>query len=116
MSYLHHFSLATCTFVFDTTHGDADCVLFDDEYCDGEEGFKELKQGEKFMNATNDLGFDVEFVSVRKGCFLSVFTGKFFQRSVCSNVGILLLININNCNISDKTFYYNCFRKWIYWI
>ena len=29
------------------------------------------------MNATSDLGFDVESVSIRKGCFLDVYTGTF---------------------------------------
>ena len=63
--------------MFDTTHLDADCVLYDDEHCDGEEGVIEMRRGEYFMNATLDLEFDVESVSVRKGCFLDVYTGTF---------------------------------------
>ena len=55
----------------------ADCVLYDDEHCDGEEGVKAMRQGDSFTNATLDLKFDVESVSVRKGCFLNVYTGMF---------------------------------------
>ena len=77
LNNLQYFTLAPCTFVFDTTHSDAACVLYDDEYCDGEEGVMEMRLGESFMNATLDLEFDVESVSVRKGCFLNVFTGMF---------------------------------------
>ena len=74
---LWYFTSAPCTFVFDTTHAEADCVLYDDEHCDGEEGVLEMREGESFMNATLDLEFDVESISVRKGCFLNVYTGIF---------------------------------------
>ena len=74
LSYLQYFTSAPCTYVFDTTYPDAACVLYDDEYCDGEEGVKELRSGEFFMDS---LEFDVESVSIRKGCRLNVYTGRF---------------------------------------
>jgi len=62
----------TCKDVFKRTYRGASCILYDDEDCDGNEGVKEMKQNEFLINP---LGFDVESVSVRKGCYLNVYTG-----------------------------------------
>jgi len=61
-----------CKDVFKSKYRGASCILYDDENCDGEEGMKEMAQGDFLMSS---LGFDVESVSVRKGCFLNLYTG-----------------------------------------
>jgi len=63
----------TCKDVFKRTYSGASCILYDDEDCDGNEGVKAMTQGEFLM--TEPLGFDVESVSVRKGCYLNMYTG-----------------------------------------
>ena len=55
-----------------STRPDASCVLYDDELCDGTEGEKELTGGESVESVTD---FDVESVSVKKGCQLTIYTG-----------------------------------------
>ena len=55
--------------------------MYDDEKCNGEEGVKEMKNGDVAMNIETVLGFDVESVSIRQGCKLTIFTGKLFPFS-----------------------------------
>ena len=71
----HYFKSGNgCKDVFKRTYRGASSILYDDENCHGEEGVKEMTQGEFLMSP---LGFDVESVSVRKGCFLNLYTGTF---------------------------------------
>ena len=61
-----------CKDAFAVTHPSADCILYDDEDCDGSEGVKEMRQGAFVLNK---LDFDVESVSIRKGCYLNIYSG-----------------------------------------
>ena len=71
----YYFKLGNaCKDVFKRTYRGATCVLYDDENCDGREGVKEMTQGEFLLSS---LEFDVESVSIRKGCFLNMYTGAF---------------------------------------
>ena len=54
----------------------ASCILYDDEKCDGSEGVKELTNGALLLTDTTALDFDVESISIKKGCQLSVYSGK----------------------------------------
>ena len=56
-------------------HPSADCILYDDEECDGEEGVKEMRRGSVLFDVETELDFDVESVSIRAGCLLTVYTG-----------------------------------------
>ena len=66
-------------------HPEADCILYDDEYCDGDEGLKIMANGKTLYDVTSERGvqrreetddpFSVESLSVRKGCVLEIFTG-----------------------------------------
>ena len=56
-------------------HSEDSCILYDDDRCDGEEGLKAMKNGASLMNVVKLVDFDVESVSVRKGCQLTVYTG-----------------------------------------
>jgi len=57
-------------------HTPADCILYDDEECDGDEGVQEMRRGGVLLTAKTVLPFDVESVSIRKGCQLTVYTGE----------------------------------------
>ena len=59
------------------TYQDASCILYDDEKCNGQEGVKEMGNGDIAMNIETMYSFDVESVSVRQSCTLTVFAGKF---------------------------------------
>ena len=63
-----------CKNVFKNAHSGAACILYDDDNCNGEDGVKKMSPGEVLMSS---LEFDVESVSVRKGCSLIVYTGTF---------------------------------------
>ena len=65
-----------CQDIFDK-NPDVDCVLYDDERCDGDKGIKKLKSGDVVTNIEETLGFDVESVSIKKGCQLKVHTGRY---------------------------------------
>ena len=65
-----------CPTTFDT-YQDASCILYDDEKCNGQEGVKEMGNGDIAMNIETMYSFDVESVSVRQGCTLTIFSGKF---------------------------------------
>ena len=65
-----------CPTTFDT-YPDASCILYDDEKCNGQEGVKEMGNGDIAMNIEIMYSFDVESVSVRQGCTLTIFSGKF---------------------------------------
>ena len=54
-------------------HPDASCILYDDEYCQGDEGIKEMLSGES-LKEVQEI-FDIESISIRKGCQLIVDTG-----------------------------------------
>ena len=58
-------------------HPDASCILYDDEKCDGEEGMKQMVNGDIVTNIEATFGFDIESVSIRKGCKLTVHAGKY---------------------------------------
>ena len=65
-----------CPTTFDT-YPDASCILYDDEKCNGQEGVKEMGNGDIAMNIETMYSFDIESVSVRQGCTLTIFSGKF---------------------------------------
>ena len=65
-----------CPTTFDT-YPDASCILYDDEKCNGQEGVKEMGNGDIAMNIETMYSFDVESVSIRQGCTLTIFSGKF---------------------------------------
>ena len=57
------------------SHPNAACILYDDERCDGQEGMKEMGNGETTFDIRDKLNYDIESVSVRQGCQLAVDTG-----------------------------------------
>ena len=44
--------------------------------CDGTEGLKKLVNVDVVKNIEDTLGFDVESISIKKGCQLTVYTGE----------------------------------------
>ena len=66
--------LDRCSVVFDT-YPDADCILYDDEKCDGTEGMKLMKNGDTEINFEATYHFDVESVSIKKGHKLTIYSG-----------------------------------------
>ena len=54
---------------------ETNCVLYENERCDGREGLKELHDGERLWNVENQTLFNVESISLRKGCRLTLYTG-----------------------------------------
>ena len=61
-------------------HSKADCVLYDKIDCDKTIGTREMGNGDTIMDIekltkTNET-FEVESISVRAGCALTVYTGK----------------------------------------
>ena len=63
-----------CKNIFEE-HSSAGCILYDDEKCDGSDGIKILAAGELLMTDTTALDFDVESISIKKGCHMTVYTG-----------------------------------------
>ena len=63
-----------CDGIFNA-HASADCILYDDEKCIGEEGFKVMTRGSEILDVVPELGFDIESVSIRAGCQLTIATG-----------------------------------------
>ena len=56
-------------------HPHTSCVLYDGPKCNGKEGLKELSNGASLVDVRGILDFDVESVSVRHGCQLTLYTG-----------------------------------------
>ena len=63
-----------CPFTFNT-YPNASCILYDDENCNGDEGVKEMNNGDVALNFESMTGFDVESVSIKQGCKLTIYTG-----------------------------------------
>ena len=61
-----------CKIAFDT-HPDASCILYDDEYCQGDKGLKEMASSELLTDIKKSFG--VASLSVRSGCQLVIDTG-----------------------------------------
>ena len=66
-------------------HPDASCILYDDEDCNGEDGIRKMANGESILDVEKKSfksedreEFDVESVSVKKGCQLIVNTGIYY--------------------------------------
>ena len=82
-------------------HPDASCILYDDEKCDGEEGMKQMVNGDIVTNIEATFGFDIKSVSIRKGCKLTVHAGK-YKHKILQFIMIygelLVQNNINNAN------------------
>ena len=57
------------------THPAAGCILYDDSKCYGEEGMQTMSSGGFLLTDQTELGWDVESVSIRKGCQLSIYSG-----------------------------------------
>ena len=66
--------LDLCPFTFNT-YPDASCILYDDEKCNGDEGVKVMGNGDVALNFESINGFDVESVSIKQGCKLTIYTG-----------------------------------------
>ena len=61
-----------------TGHDEAQCILYDDGGCDGTEGVRYLRTGDTILDVNSlriESDFDIESVSVRKGCQLTLYTG-----------------------------------------
>ena len=70
-----------CKEVF-VTHPAAGCTLYDDSKCNGEEGMKTMKSGWFLLTDQTKLELDVESVSIRKGCYLTIYSGIKFAVSI----------------------------------
>ena len=66
--------LDLCPFTFNT-YPEASCILYDDEKCNGDEGVKVMGNGDVALNFESINGFDVESVSIKQGCKLTIYTG-----------------------------------------
>ena len=51
------------------------CILYDSANCNGEERSMTLQNGDSLSNVRNITSWDVESISVRTGCQLTVDTG-----------------------------------------
>ena len=60
------------------SHPNAACILYDEERCDGQEGMKEMGNGETAYDIDETLEYGIESVSVRQGCQLVIDTGRLF--------------------------------------
>ena len=96
-------SLDRCSKIFETYPG-ADCILYDDEKCDGAEGIKVMKDGDKATNFEETYGFDVESISIKKGHKLTIYQGNINKIDVHSKIfletvrrEILLIFSIYHC-------------------
>ena len=67
-------NVEVCPFTFNT-YPNANCILYDDENCNGDEGVKEMSNGDIEINFESMNGFDVESVSIKQGCKLTIYTG-----------------------------------------
>jgi hypothetical protein len=67
-----------CKEVF-VAHSAAGCILYDDSKCKGKEGMKTMSSGGFLLTDQTELEWDVESVSIRKGCQLSIYSGKRFD-------------------------------------
>ena len=61
-----------CDKVFQT-YPDSFCIVYDNEECNGEDGRKLFDNGE--VMARPQKSFDIESISIKKGCQLTVNTG-----------------------------------------
>ena len=61
-----------CSSIFQV-HPDSFCIVYDDEECKGHDGFKTFNSGEVIIEPPKT--FDVESISVKKGCQITVNTG-----------------------------------------
>ena len=57
------------------TYPEADCILYDDKKCDGDEGIKAMKNGEVAVNFEETYNFTVESISIKKGHKLTIYEG-----------------------------------------
>ena len=67
--------------------------MYDDERCDGDEGIKKLKSGDVVSNIEEMLGFDIESVSIKKGCQLKINTGKYQKKFQIKLVWLMIISN-----------------------
>ncbi len=63
--------------IFARDHKSADCIVFDDEFCNSEDSLPMLLSGGQSISFPQDHEFanTAESVSVRKGCKLIIYTG-----------------------------------------
>ena len=62
-----------CKTIF-KSHPGSFCIVYDDEECKGADGFKAFDKDESIIEPPDS--FDVESISVRKGCQFTVNNGK----------------------------------------
>ena len=86
-------------------HPAATCILYDDTHCDGSDGLKELGNGAILLTDTAALGFDVESISVKKGCQLSIYSGIPFSLKIDeTNHTFELLIVLSYNSLASRLF------------
>ena len=68
------------------TYPEADCILYDDEKCDGTEGMKVMKNGDVASNFEETYGFDVESISIKKGHKLTIYQGNINEIDIHLNI------------------------------
>ena len=68
----------------------ARCILYDDEKCNGAEGMKQMGNGDDITNIEMRYSFDVESISIKRGCEMTIFSGNFVFD--CANKTKLKLI------------------------
>ena len=66
-----------CEHVFDENNGSG-CILYDGARCKHQKGLKVLHNSNLIKNLEETANFEVESISVRSGCRLTVYTGKFY--------------------------------------
>jgi hypothetical protein len=70
-------------------HPQTSCVLYDGQKCNGKDGLKELSNRDNLVDVKRILEFDIESVSVRHGCQLTLYTGKFSTTNYIDKLHIL---------------------------
>ena len=71
-------SLDRCLKVFET-YPEADCILYDDKKCDGDEGINAMENGDVAKNFEDTYNFTVESISIKKGHKLTIYEGNIHE-------------------------------------
>ena len=58
-----------------TKNPGAACILYDDAKCNHRKGLEIMENGKLIKNLENTAYFEVQSISVRRGCRLTVYTG-----------------------------------------
>ena len=66
-----------CENVFEENLG-AGCILYDGARCKHQKGLKVLQNSNLIKNLEETANFEVESISIRSGCRLTVYTGNLY--------------------------------------